>query len=396
MINELPNSTVDWAEKIFTGSCEEDPRLARRLKVYAAAQASNPAASTARACEHDISAREGAYRFLENPRVKPESIARGPLKKTAAACLGRERVLAIQDTSDVNVASNALREELISSGSPTGFLVHTALMADGLTGEVIGISEQLRWLRNGRQMRRGKGPESDKWQLTDMSMRARLENTDNVVTVADREADILPFIQHLSSQGHRFVIRAKVNRQLREEIGIIFSAARNAPLVGERLIRIEQRGAVPKKGIELGRPNRPRRDVNTFLQARTVTVSAPSPTDPPITLNIVRVGSSVVNTAEAVESDFEWILLTNEPIDTFEQVEQIVKDYEHRWLIEEFHKCWKTGCRLEGRPLESLDAIERMMTITAPIAVRLLQVHTAARSMNLDGETATTTLSDNE
>jgi hypothetical protein len=108
------------------------------------------------------------------------------------------------------------------------------------------------------------------------------------------------------------------------------------------------------------------------------------------------VGSSVVNTAEAVESDFEWILLTNEPIDTFEQVEQIVKDYEHRWLIEEFHKCWKTGCRLEGRPLESLDAIERMMTITAPIAVRLLQVHTAARSMNLDGETATTTLSDNE
>ena len=171
------------------------------------------------------------------------------------------------------------------------------------------------------------------------------------------EADILPFIQHLSSQGHRFVIRAKVNRQLRKEIGIIFSAARNAPLVGERLIRIEQRGAVPKKGIELGRPNRPRRDVKTFLQARTVTVSAPSPTDPPITLNIVRVGSSVVNTAEAVESDFEWILLTNEPIDTFEQVEQIVKDYEHRWLIEEFHKCWKTGCRLEGRPLESLDAI---------------------------------------
>lgn len=69
------------------------------------------------------------------------------------------------------------------------------------------------------------------------------------------------------------------------------------------------------------------------------------------------------------------MLLTREPVVTFEQAVQVIDIYETRWMIEEFHKCWKTGCQLEERPLQSFKAVERMMVILAAIGVRIMQLH---------------------
>ena len=93
--------------------------------------------------------------------------------------------------------------------------------------------------------------------------------------------------------------------------------------------------------------------------------------------------------------NLEWLLLTSEPIDTLEAISKVIKDYENRWIIEELHKVWKTGCRLESRPLQSVEAVETMMAITLPIAGRLLSLHTAARSEAIDHD-VTTPLSDEE
>ena len=74
----------------------------------------------------------------------------------------------------------------------------------------------------------------------------------------------------------------------------------------------------------------------------------------------------------------EWMLLTKEPVGTLEQATTVVGYYEKRWLIEEFHKAWKSGCRVEHRPLQSLGNLERMMVITSHVAVRLLQLRSSA------------------
>lgn len=74
------------------------------------------------------------------------------------------------------------------------------------------------------------------------------------------------------------------------------------------------------------------------------------------------------------------MLLTTESVATFAEAEQVVQHYERRWLIEEFHKAWMSGCRVEERPLQTLDALERMTAITVHIAVRILQLRTAAIS----------------
>ena len=66
------------------------------------------------------------------------------------------------------------------------------------------------------------------------------------------------------------------------------------------------------------------------------------------------------------------------PVTTIDAANRIIGYYEARWLIEEFIKAWKSGCRVEQRPLQAPDNLERMMAITAHIAVRLLQLRAAA------------------
>ncbi|MFH1052842.1 MAG: IS4 family transposase [Candidatus Woesearchaeota archaeon] len=45
-----------------------------------------------------------------------------------------------------------------------------------------------------------------------------------------------------------------------------------------------------------------------------------------------------------------------------------------RWIIEEYHKCLKTGCRFEQRQLKNNRRIERLMGFLAVVALRLLQL----------------------
>ncbi len=39
----------------------------------------------------------------------------------------------------------------------------------------------------------------------------------------------------------------------------------------------------------------------------------------------------------------KWILLTDLPVDTFEQAFEVARMYSYRWLVEEFHKALKSG-----------------------------------------------------
>jgi hypothetical protein len=81
------------------------------------------------------------------------------------------------------------------------------------------------------------------------------------------------------------------------------------------------------------------------------------------------------------ETPVEWWLITTEPIDTIDQVLQIVEWYRTRWLIEEFFKCLKTGCAYEKRQLESLDTLLVALALLAPIAWQLLLMRHLAREL---------------
>lgn len=75
----------------------------------------------------------------------------------------------------------------------------------------------------------------------------------------------------------------------------------------------------------------------------------------------------------------EWVLYTSLPVNSFDAAWTVIRYYECRWLIEEYHKALKTGCRVEHRQLHHADRLEAMVGLMSVVAVRLLQLKTMAR-----------------
>jgi hypothetical protein len=94
-----------------------------------------------------------------------------------------------------------------------------------------------------------------------------------------------------------------------------------------------------------------------------------------------------VNVVHVLETDppegekpVEWTLLTTEPIETERDVLAVVDYYRARWTIEEYFKALKQGCAVEKRQLETYETLSKALAIFVPIAWKLLEVRTLART----------------
>lgn len=377
------NNATEWATQIF-GSCDlGDERRVKRLVTYAAAQADNPTGSTNKVASGSDAAAEGAYRLLRNYVVDPKAIDQGAFESVALQCDGRQTILCIQDTSSVEFAHKPLRKMVAEPGCPTGFLVHSAMMVDADSREVIGIIDQERWVRDpDRQENEAalkkvyEEKESYKWEASDERVRRLLKDPKAMITVCDREADIYEYIVAKIDHEQRFLIRAKVDRETGSGVSL-WNEMEGAPVLGQKTVTVSQRGASDQE--RKTRPARPARIVTLDIHAKQVLIAAPhtcSGDGSLIPINIVYIVET--NLPQGSEP-LKWRLLTTEPIETFEQVLRLVGFYEQRWIIEEFHKCWKTGCRAEKRPLQSFDTVERFLAISCHIAIRILQLHRLAQ-----------------
>ena len=372
-----------WAEATF-GGCElGDLRRTRRLVKYAASQAENPDATTNAACCGDAASVEGAYRLLRNEAVCAEDIDSGVFGRVAELCEDLDEFLVVQDTTTVSVASAELSEQLREWGCPDGFLVHSALAVDPSTKTVIGPLGQQRWVRAKgragkatRKERPYEEKESFKWEQAQRQVLEHVKDKSKMVVVCDREADIFEFLLFLRGTKQRSVIRACSDRLLADgEHRKLRGAISASPVLGRHEVHIGQRGPVrkgPKRGRRAGRAARV---ANVEVRSATVDLSIPKHRTTDIAKSIE------VNVVWVHEpgppgdvQPLDWLLLTSEPVTSYEQAKHVVELYELRWLIEEFHDVWKNGCRLQERPLQDLAHLEKLYAITTPIAVRLLQL----------------------
>ena len=79
------------------------------------------------------------------------------------------------------------------------------------------------------------------------------------------------------------------------------------------------------------------------------------------------------------EVPVEWHLMTTLPVDTPEQVVEVVDTYRGSWMIEEYFKALKTGCSFQKRQLESYHALTLAMAVLAPVAWIMLRLKTLQR-----------------
>jgi Transposase DDE domain len=96
----------------------------------------------------------------------------------------------------------------------------------------------------------------------------------------------------------------------------------------------------------------------------------------PMTVWVIRVWEEQ---APEGEEPLEWILVTSVPTTTLAQAWERVDWYRCRWLVEDYHQCLKSGCRIEERQLQTVDGLMRLLGLLSPLAVRLLQVRALAR-----------------
>ena len=74
-----------------------------------------------------------------------------------------------------------------------------------------------------------------------------------------------------------------------------------------------------------------------------------------------------------------WVLYTTANVADVASANRVIGHYEQRPTIEDYHKCWKTGCRVESRQYATAERLERVAGLLSVVAVRLLQLRTAAR-----------------
>jgi len=79
------------------------------------------------------------------------------------------------------------------------------------------------------------------------------------------------------------------------------------------------------------------------------------------------------------DPDIEWILLTLSIINSEEEALEIVTIYEHRWIMEEYRKCLKTGCKMEETQLRTADRMLNLFGILGVVATQLLKLRDLSR-----------------
>ena len=387
------HATIEWAQENF-GTCKlGDKRRTKRLVKVAAAVANNPSASFPDQMEKwgDLKA---AYKLFNSKGVSFEEVARPHWELTKQRTAGH--YLVIGDTTELNFGRRRKVRGLrpTGNGSGRGFLLHNALMVDAESEEIIGVAGQTIHYRAEKQpgtskkkTKKTKKENSDQKLERERESEVWGEVIDQVgkpplgvqwIHVLDRGGDNFEVYCHLLNQRSDWVVRAgRLNRFV---------------LAGPDEERMKLSDYLPQLKLlgtyELYLRARPKQPARTAkLEVRVGSIKMPVPhhksdwlrqlNPEPIAMNVVYV---VEVDAPAGVTPISWVLLTSLPAKTYEQAWIVIGHYERRWLVEEYHKALKTGCRVTKRQLKDAGRLEPMVALMSVVAVRLLRLKSLART----------------
>jgi len=371
----------------------KDRRLAARLRGLAERFVVKPSASFPKALGGSAEL-EAAYRFFGNVAVTPEAILAGHFEGVRRRAEHEDTVLALHDTSVFTFRHDGQRRADDGKLLPKQrFFVHLALVVtDDGNRRPLGVCGLETWYRGSSTRGGGWHDEANRWSETALLTSQRLGHK-SVVHVMDREADDYWLLHNLTSNGERFVVRARIKgertRMLDDnDFRQLHEAVASMEAVVERDVKLTKRLKHRSPTQDVIHPPREARGTKLHIAARSLTIKRPKkhPSQtkarraatlaPTITLNVVRVWEPA---PPAGEQPVEWVLLTTDPIATEEQILKIVDRYRARWTIEEYFKALKTGCAYESRQLEDHQSLANALAVFAPIACTLLDLRSEAR-----------------
>jgi len=382
-----------WAEAQF-GQCDlKDQRRTRRLVEVAASALSHPAGSLPEQSA-DTADLKAAYRLFACEGVSFEAVAGPHWEQTRRRLPGTYLVLDDTTELDFGIRRRIQGMGRTGNGGGWGFLLHSALVVSAEGEEIFGLAGQrIRYRKpapkkENTAQRLKRDRESVLWgQVIDQVGQA--PEGVRWVHVMDRGADNFEVYCHCREQHTDWVVR--VTQKQRTMIVPdgpsmpLNHYLKTLPLAGTYELQLRARAAQPKRGHKAARKAQPARTAKVEVRFGRLEMPFPKHKSPylrrltptPIAMWVVH--AVEVDAPKDVER-VEWILLTSLPMTSFDEAWQILEYYERRWLIEEYHKALKTGCRVECRQLKSKEGLEKITAMLSVVAVRLLQLKSAART----------------
>ena len=368
-----------WAEEQF-GTCDlGDARRTRRAVRTAALFAADPSGSTPEQTETWDDCK-GTYRLFDNADVTFAGLAGPHWAQTRARTSGH--YLLIGDTTIVSFDGDRQISGMgiVTSGNAQGFLLHSALMVDASDGDIIGLAGQTIHYRQPVP-KKEKGSErlqrwleSEIWGEVIAAVGAAPNDQVRFTHVCDRGADNFEVYCHCLLQRVDWVVRAA---RLTRKISVggqsqpLQDYLTQLPVAGTYELEVKanahQVARTAKVEVRFGMVGLPPPQHRGRF-ARECDIAY-------LTMNVIEVKE--IHSPRGA-APLQWVLYTSHAVASFQQALHVIEYYEHRPLVEEFHKALKTGCRIEERLYETAPRWENVTGVLSIVAVRLLQLKTIA------------------
>lgn len=357
--------------------------------------------------------RTGAYRFLENPWIFYSSIvdsfAEASWRNAQSYLEARQPLLVASDFTSLSFRDPSNRKGLggtstaknsQSPGSLGMLCVESILMTN--SGSPLGLVDLSFWLRDTkpkhrkrsqtpayqRQLQRQlpfESKETFNWKRTADHVLKRLQPSPYQLWFQwDRGADgheVLNYIDEIQqfftlrlAQDRLAIQSRSLDRDLHKRrqkslLRTIKSALALAPVRCRGEVQIPRSGHQPERVAE----------VEIRWMNFTIGLYKAGRKQPYKTVEMPVVWCREIGSCgEGVP--LSWYLLTNRPVTGIASALEVIRNYSYRWRTEDFHRCWKSVCRVEKSELRSAQALMLWATILAGAAMRVERLKHRSRS----------------
>ena len=314
---------------------------------------------------------KAVHRFLSSRYVSVDRIAETLAARTAAQCAGR-RILAVQDTTEINFAGRDKKRRDFGpagDGKTPGFFIHPVIAIDVESEAVVGLVDAEIWTRaadrvTSRRSRKIEDKESARWLSGCQAAASVLSEAREVTVVADRESDIYLLFAR-KPERIELIVRAGQDRCLADEKLLSVALADALPL-SSSTVRVAPRG-----------PGDKGRDAIVQLRAGTVRLARPATvhkSEAPDEVELTLVEAREVN-APPGKTPLLWRLLTTRTVACAAQAEETVQLYRLRWRIEQVFRALKSdGLALDDSQIIDPERMFNLAAIGLAGAIRTIQL----------------------
>jgi hypothetical protein len=330
-----------------------------------------------------VAEREGAYRLLEHEAVDAGELVRSASMACADRAAPFEFVYVPVDQTSLNLPDLQGTRGLGAIGDgksrARGLQVMNAI-AVAPDGTPLGLFGQTYWVRppgpaihKTRRKRKLEQKETRYWLQTieaGISAWNSAQSKTRLWFQMDRGGDFRDMLQWARDHDHWVTVRASVDRRTvdSDERYLWAEVEATEPLGTYQL-------SVPKRG------QRPAREAVMEVRLKRVTLllrdrQRGTSQQAELTAVLAREISQSAQDGESIE----WLLLTNKLVTDMTGARDVIFGYSRRWRVEEFHKTWKSVCRVEDTQLRDLQAITSWAAILAAVAMRIQRLTQLART----------------